>query len=185
MAFFEKYKDKIYLPDFDPKENLKYYEAVVKWRSKKLLEVKPGDEYPLIAMNFKTPTSPSRCSGDDQLPWLVEASSTFDPQWGKVCLNPKTADEYQIKEGDEIWVISKNGRTRGPVHRSELFRPGTVNIAGALGRLVKSLGEKAYNRPMYNLLCSGKPSESDPFQMGVENNVPVRIEKVKGDCSCD
>lgn len=179
-AFFKKYKGKLYLPDFNAEENLKYFEAVIKWRSKKILEVKSTDKYPLIATNFKTPTSPSRCGGVDQMPWVVEASETFDPQFGKVCINPKTAAYYKLKEGDVIWVESKNGRTKGPVHLSELFRPGTVNIAGSLGRLVKSLGEKAYNRPMYNLLCNGKPNESCPFQMGVENNVAVRIYKATG-----
>ena len=163
---------------------------MIKWRSKPLLEIKSTDKYPLIATNFKTPTSPSRCGGVDQLPWVVEISETFDPQFGKVCLNPKTAERYNLKEGDLIWVESKNGRTKGPVHISELFRPGTVNIAGSLGRLVKSLGLKAYNRPMYNMLCNGKPNESCPFQMGVENNVAVRIYKAEGlveggVCKCD
>lgn len=191
MAFFKKYKDQIYLPDFVPEDNLKYFEPVITWRSKEILELKPTDEYPLVATNFKTPTSPSRCSGDDQLPWIVEASETFDPQFGKVCVNPITAKEYGLKEGDIIWVESKNGKTSGPLHLSELFRPGTVNIAGSLGRLVKSLGLKAYNRPMYNLLCNGKPSESCPYQMGVQNNVPVKIYKAKtgksieGVCVCD
>lgn len=109
---------------------------------------------------------------------------------GTICLNLITAKEYGLVEGDDIWVQSKNGRTHGQVHISELFRPGTVNIAGALGRLVKSLGEKAYNRPMYNFLCSGKPLESCPYQMGVQNNVPVKINKVNtckeinGVCVC-
>ncbi len=190
-AFFEKYKDKIYLPDFDPKENLKYYEPVIQWRSKPMLEIKDTDEYPLLAINFKTALSPSRCGATDQMPWLEEIGETFDPQYGTICINPRTAEKYGIKEGDVIWMESVNGRTRGPVHLSELFRPGTVNVGGSLGRLVKSLGTKPFERPMYNHLCNGKPSTSDPFQMGVENNVAVKIYKAKtgkvieGVCVCD
>ncbi|MCD8340412.1 MAG: hypothetical protein LUC43_09510, partial [Burkholderiales bacterium] len=193
MKFFKKFKDQIYLPDFVPEDNLQYYEAVVTWRPKEILTLKDTDPYPLVAMNFKTPLSPSRCSGDDQMPWIVEAGETFDPQFGKICVNPLTAAKYGMVEGDIIWVESKNGKTKGPLHLSELFRPGTVNIGGSLGRLVKSLGEKAYNRPMYNLLCNGKPSESSPYQMGVQNCVPVKIYKdnqktgtiVDGVCVCD
>ncbi len=189
-AFFNKYKDQLYCPDFVPEDNLKYYEAVVTWRPKEILNLKETDPYPLVATNFKSPTSPSRCAAVDQLPWLMEASETFDPQYGKICVNPLTAAKYGLKEGDMIWVESKSGKTKGPLHLSELFRPGTVNIAGSLGRLVKSLGMRAYNRPMYNLLCNGRPSESDPFQMGVQNNVPVKIYKVTGTlvdgvCKCD
>lgn len=189
-AFFNKYKDQLYLPDFDAEDNLKYYTPVVKWHTKPTLELKPTDEFPYLATNFKIPLSVNRCGGSDQMALIQEIGDTFDPQFGTICINPKTAAEHDIKEGEIIWVESKNGKTKGPAHLSELFRPGTVNIGGSLGRLVHSLGEKAFNRPMYNLITNAKPNESGPFQVGVQNNVAVKIykaklgKKIEGVCVC-
>ena len=175
--FFTEYKDKIYLPDFDMEDQLQYYEPVIKWRPKDLTEVKKGNKYDMISINWKAPTSPMRIAGNDQLPYLNEVSETFDPTYGKICLNTKTAAEKGIKEGDTIWVESANGKVSGQVHVTELIFPDVVGFAGALGRLVDSLGKKASSYPMYNKLTNAKISTCCAVAIGVSNSVPVRIYK--------
>jgi len=175
--FFTEYKDKVYIPDFDMEDQLQYYEAVIKWRPKKLTEVKKGDKYDMISINWKTPTSPMRIGGNDQMPYLNEASGTFDPTYGKLSINTKTAKEKGIKEGDTIWVESENGKIKGEVHVTELIFPDVVGVAGALGRLVDSLGKKAASYPMYNKLTNAKISDCCAVAIGVSNSVPVRIYK--------
>jgi len=55
--------------------------------------------------------------------------------------------------------------------------PGIVGVAGALGRVVDSLGKKAASFPMYNKLTNAKISDCCAVAIGVSNSVPVRIYK--------
>lgn len=175
--FFNEHKDMADALGFDIEDEFSYWEPVITWRPNKLTKVKKGDKYDLISINWKAPTSPMRIGGDDQMPYLNEASGTYDPTYGKICLNTKTAKAKGIKEGDTIWVESENGKVQGQVHVTELIMPDVVGFGGALGRLVKSLGKRAASYPMYNKLTNAKISDCCAVAIGVSNSVPVRIYK--------
>jgi anaerobic selenocysteine-containing dehydrogenase len=177
--FYSGNIDKIRIPDFDLAKEmdnmLQYYESVIQWRPKKVTQ--SNKEYPLHAINWKLPTCVMKAAGQDTMPYLIEVGETFDPSYGKILLNTKTAEEYGIDEGNSIWVETENGKTSGTVHVTELIFPGVVGFAGALGRLVGTLGPKPASRPMFNKLTSGKIQDSCAVAIGVSNVVLCKIYK--------
>ncbi|MFV0480851.1 MAG: molybdopterin-dependent oxidoreductase, partial [Campylobacteraceae bacterium] len=101
--YFEEHDETVSkYPGFDWKDNMNYYESLIKWRSKELLDVKEDDEFNLVSINWKSVTLPSRCGGSDQKTWLEEAAVAFDPSFGKMSISSMTADNLGSKEG-ELW----------------------------------------------------------------------------------
>lgn len=176
--YFEAHAETINkYPGLDWKDNFNYYEPIIKWRSKELLEIKDTDEFNLISINWKSPTLPTRCGGSDQMPWLQEAAGTFDPAFGRMSIHTSTAQKLGIKEHDVCWCESRYGKVKAPVHVTELIRPGVVGFAGATGRMVTTLGERAANYPMYNKLTSGLPKNSCAISQGVINSTACKVYK--------
>jgi anaerobic selenocysteine-containing dehydrogenase len=175
--FFNANKSKIYLPGIDMKAHLDYYTPIIKWKPNYINSVKDKDKYNLVSINFKIPTTHMRLGGLDQTPYLNEVGETFDPTYDAICLNTETAKERKLAEGDMVTVESAHGKVTGKLHVTELIMPKVVGIAGALGRLVNTLGPKAHKRVFYNKLTGAGLSERDPISMGVVNNCPVRIYK--------
>lgn len=174
--FWTENKGKVWQP-YDLDDQLAYYEPVIQWRSKKILEVKKGDKFNLIGINWKAPTSLMRMGGIDHLSLLNEISGELDPAYGNILINPVTAAEKGVTEGDMVWIESKVDKIRGRLHVSETIVPEVVGVGGALGRLVDTLGKKATKYPMFNKLLSAEIEDCDAISIGVSISVPVRIYK--------
>ena len=175
--YFTAHKDKIFLPDWDMEDHLKYYEPTITWRPNKVNSAKKGDKYDLVTLTYKTQYSPMRVGAVDQLPYLNETGETFDPFYGTVSLNVTTAAEKGLKTGDTVVVESENGKVSGKLYVTELLQPGVVGVAGSLGRLLKTTGAAGDKYIHYNKLTCTKIKDCDPVAMGITNAVPVRIYK--------
>jgi anaerobic selenocysteine-containing dehydrogenase len=176
--FFTAHKDKLYIEDgWDMEKHLAYYEPVIHWRPNKVNSVKDNDEYNLLSLNWKTTFSPMRVGGVDQLPYINEVGERWDPTFDTICLNSQTAKERGLSEGDKVTVESENGKITGKLHITELLIPKVVGVAGALGRMVNTLGPKAASYIHYNRLTNTKIADCDPIALGITNTVPVKIYK--------
>lgn len=176
-SFFDKHKDKIYMPGWDIKEHLSFYEPTISWRPNKVNSVKKDDKYDLVSITYKTQYSPMRIGAVDQLPYLNEVGETFDPFYGTVSLNTETAKEKGLVNGDTVVIESEYGKVNGKLFVTELLQPGVVGVAGALGRLNEASGPKGTKYLHYNKLTGNNINDFDPVTMGVTNTVPVRIYK--------
>lgn len=70
-----------------------------------------------------------------ELPWMVEVAE-HEHGLPRVVLNPATAKERGIAEGDEITVESECGKTRGKASLIKGIRPDTIGIGKAFGHIV-------------------------------------------------
>jgi len=65
--------------------------------------------------------------------WLVELARLMPGQHG-VVMNAQAAKARDIKEGDELWVESPFGKTRGKVTLIQGIRPDTILMSSQFGR---------------------------------------------------
>jgi menaquinone reductase, molybdopterin-binding-like subunit len=68
--------------------------------------------------------------GSAHLPWMQELPDPMTSvAWGSwVEINPRTAAQLNIREGEVVWVESEHGRVQVPALLSPGARPDTVNI---------------------------------------------------------
>jgi anaerobic selenocysteine-containing dehydrogenase len=110
------------------------------------------------------------------IPWIQEGLSIHvHAMWESwVELNPETAREAGLHEGDEVYVESPKGRVRTRVHLFEGITPGVA--AMPLGQGHSALGANARGRGANPLdLVENKPDSR--AGMAVLGLTPVRIEK--------
>jgi anaerobic selenocysteine-containing dehydrogenase len=170
-------KNNVSIPGVDLKTMLDYYDPIPKWRETALMkDMRQGPkDYDLLAFSYKVVLSNFRLGGQDQLPWLMEVGDKLDPYYDTVCINSHTAAAKGLREGQMVWVESQYGKTRGRLHASELFHPETVGMAGALGRMVNTLGKAPSQRTHYNRLLDASLTSMDLIAGGVENTVRVKV----------
>ena len=100
------------------------------------------------------------------------------PDYNTIQLNRIAAEEKGLQEGDWIVVESQEAKIEGKLHITELCHPVSVAIAGALGRLVDTIGNDTINDVCFNKILTGlKPRMHDPLHGGVEDTVPVKVYK--------
>ncbi len=110
------------------------------------------------------------------LPWLQEMPDPMTSVvWGSwVEMNPQTAKEHGIREGDMVWVESPYGRVSLPVYLYPGIRPDTISIP--IGQGHRSYGRYATGR-------GANPMDVLPFHADARtgaiglNSTRVRIVK--------
>ena len=92
------------------------------------------DEYP-FHLHLYTLMAQAFGPGAANLPHLHELYGLHVKEmWGNwVEINPETAHELDIADGNEVWVESPAGRIRLPARLYEGAQPDTVNIPAGLG----------------------------------------------------
>ena len=154
----------------------KFYQPTLWWWEPEI--DKAPKEFDLRAFFYKIPTTFWRFGGQDQLPWARTWAQQFVPDYNTIQLNRITAEEKGLQEGDWIVVESQEAKIEGKLHITELCHPDSVAIAGALGRLVDTIGNDTINDVCFNKLLTGlKPRMHDPLHGGVEDTVPVKVYK--------
>jgi anaerobic selenocysteine-containing dehydrogenase len=166
-------KNKVEIPGVNYDDMFAFFDPIPRHRKTALDKAPPS--FDLTAINFKVVQSNFRLGGQDQLPWLMEISDNLDPYFNVVCLNPRTAFRKGISDGQYVWIESRWGKIQGKVKTSELFHPDVAAIAGASGRMVKTVGQRPYERIHYNRLLGAPLDTIDPIAGGVENAVRVKI----------
>jgi thiosulfate reductase/polysulfide reductase chain A len=128
---------------------------------------RPSSDYPLYLINWKEAShTHSRTQNN---PWLMELSG-----WNPLAINPRTARQLGLKDGDEVWVESPYGKARALVRLTEGIHPEVVGWQHgfghwALGRVARGKGtaDGQFNRTV-----------SDPISgMALHKEVCVRIYK--------
>ena len=92
-------------------------------------------------------------------------------------INPATAAEKGLVEGDQMVVESPFGSTKGRAHLTETIRPDTVAIGGARGRKTSWMGKELLEDTNTNDLMSGDFGYIDPIHGGVIDTVRVKVYK--------
>jgi anaerobic selenocysteine-containing dehydrogenase len=127
-------------------------------------------EYPLYAITFKT--AETNFAENMSIP-VIDRLTAGAAQTRGVLLNPRTAEQLGLDEGDAIAVVSRFGRVEGDVALSEGVHPDVVAVSNAITRRVG--GRKGTH---FNALLPGELEYTDTFSGALESAARVRVEKV-------
>lgn len=169
---------------FDLEGTIKYsidelrrrYCAVPYWPEHRQIDNQPA-EFDLFACNYRTPFYMFRLANMDQDPIRRDYSARYQPDANAVLINPVTAAEKGLVEGDQMVVESPFGSTKGRAHLTETIRPDTVAIGGARGRKTSWMGKELLEDTNMNDLMSGDFGYIDPIHGGVIDTVRVKVYK--------
>ena len=134
-------------------------------------------DYDMFAANWKVPFMMFGLGAFMENPWIDDIVEKTNPYARAILLNRATAAKKGIKDGDEIWVESRAGKTRGTVKVTELVHPEVVGFPGNFGSATNLMNPIAKKGPHYNDLISMDDSSFDPISGGVEISPRVKIYK--------
>lgn len=135
------------------------------------------EEYDLYAITIRLHMSFFRLGSLDQNPWVLDWNNKYNPFYNSICVNPIVAEKHGFKEGDIIVAESQFGKTQGKVHITETMHPRAIAIPGALGRYVKTLGERTSSQTCFNALLNGSLGYCNPIHGGLETTARVKVYK--------
>ena len=130
-------------------------------------EWQPSKEYPLYLINWKEASHTHTRTQNN--PWLLE----IKPE-NPLIINPATAAQYGVADGDVVWLESPYGKVRARVRTTRRIHPEVVGLQHgfghtALGRLAKGRGTTD---------SSLRPTKSDPLSgQALHKETSVRIVK--------
>jgi len=130
-------------------------------------EWQPSKEYPLYLINWKEASHTHTRTQNN--PWLLE----IKPE-NPLIINPATAAQYGVADGDVVWLESPYGKVRARVRTTRRIHPEVVGLQHgfghtALGRLAKGRGTT--DSPL-------RPTKSDPLSgQALHKETSVRIVK--------
>jgi anaerobic selenocysteine-containing dehydrogenase len=164
------------IPNRDMTTWAEHYDTIPHW-------IPPADwnapaEYDLFAMNYKVPLMMFGIGGMEENPWFDELIDQTNPYLRSININRATAAKKGLKDGDDVWVQSQYGKTRGKVNTSELFHPDVVGIAGCYGTGTMHMNPIAKKGPHFNSLLSGDEPSMDPISGGLDIGPKVKVYKV-------
>jgi len=111
--------------------------------------------------------------------WLWELRDN-DPYEMFIQLNPQTASQRNLKDGDWVWVESRYGRTKGRLKITHLIHPEVVGIPACYGRGTALMNPRAKEGSTYNdLLTSTESVGIDPLSGSIENSPRVKVYRIK------
>lgn len=153
----------------------KFYQPTLWWYDT-VLDTAPA-EYDLYAFNYKMQTSLFRLGAMEQNAWLSEWSREYLPDYDVIQLNAATAEAKGLQDGDVVVVESPWGKVQGRLKTTQACHPQSIAIAGALGRMVSTVGAKQKDAVHFNRLITGDFGTFDPIMGGIEGTVRAKIYK--------
>ncbi|MFC2013972.1 molybdopterin-dependent oxidoreductase [Chloroflexota bacterium] len=147
---------------------------------------KRGGEHDLYAINYKLPTHTITATAD--FPFLAEVGEYRPGAYG-IKINSETARRKGLKDGDEVWVESRDGwvdsednqrppgKVKGTLKVVEGLHPDCVAIAGCLGSW--ALGEKVSKGKgvHFNTLLPYDLKRMGPLGAALDNCILVKVYK--------
>jgi thiosulfate reductase/polysulfide reductase chain A len=130
-------------------------------------EWQPSKEYPLYLINWKEASHTHTRTQNN--PWLLEIKPD-----NPLIINPATAAQHGVADGDVVWLESPYGRVRARVRTTRRMHPEVVGFQHgfghtALGRLAKGRGTT--DSPL-------RPTRADPLSgQALHKETSVRIVK--------
>ena len=154
--------DRVFLPHYEP------FEFV-------------GDEatYPFV-LNVITLMSLGPYSANANLPTLQEISGmTVGETWGSwLEMNPQSAEQLQLEDGEDVWVESTFGRLRVRLRLVKALRPDVVNLPYNQGHT--AVGRWAHNRGVNGLEILN-PATEPVTGLAAFTNTRVKIYRANED----
>ncbi len=150
------------------------YTALMDWNPCPAYEEK-SPEFDLYAVNYKTPFHTFTHTG--QNPWLNEIAERH-PSAYKVEINAETAEKKGIKNGDMVWIETKEGhRVKGKVKVTECVHPEVVAIGGCFGHWARGKPVAKGKGIHFNSLLALTQERVDMVSAAVDTCVKVRVYK--------
>lgn len=134
------------------------------------------DEYPFM-LNVITLISLGPVSAAANMPTLQEISGmTVGETWDSwLEMNPETATEHRLHDGDEVWIESPFGRVQTKVRLVPALRPDVVNLPYNQGHT--AVGRWARNRGV-NGLALLNPASEPVSGLAAFTNTRVKVYRV-------
>ncbi len=131
------------------------------------------EEYPLT-LNVITLMSLGPYSAAANLPSLQEISGmTVGEMWDSwLEMNPETAAEHHLQDGDQVWIESLFGRARTKLRLVQGLRPDVVNLPHNQGHT--AVGRWAKNRGI-NGLALLNPASEPATGLAAFTNTQVKV----------
>ncbi len=111
------------------------------------------------------------------MPWLTEVSEK-DTFHGGILINPITAGQRGIQNGDLIRLTSPAGSIEGPAQLAEGIHPQVLGVSNAISRRFDTNKKNKIRGCQFNRLLTGSMQYTDGATGGLESTARVRLEKV-------
>lgn len=111
-------------PDAEEQTLMPHYEPIVKVE---------GEEYPLVLVPYESMIIANGALGNPPFMTKLINDTVLEKNDLLVEINPKTAAEHGLSEGDYVEIRSIKGNLRVRVHLYEGAMPGTINMPLGLG----------------------------------------------------
>ena len=129
--------------------------------------------------NWKTQFMPFGAADTQENAWLAELRDA-DPYEMWVWINTQTAAKKGLKNGQEVWIESRSGKTRGRLKLTELIHPEVVGIPACYGSGTVMMSPDSRKGTYYNILLTGDEETGiDPVSGSVSISPRVKIFKVE------
>lgn len=158
---------------------MEFYDPVVGWHEKRPELIAP-DEYDLCIFNWKSPQFSFGSGGNMENPRLHQVAEETDPYYRKFAINPATAREKGLREGDAVSVVPFDTgiELTGSLTLSEMIHPESLGIAGIDGHLSPHMASVALGGIHYNSCQGDDPDRWDPISGGFDGSHMVRITSI-------
>jgi molybdopterin-containing oxidoreductase family molybdopterin binding subunit len=112
-----------------------------------------------------------------QNPWLNEVAE-LDPYAYVIQIDPVTAKQKKVKDGDLVWLENPKGRkVKGKIKITEGVKPNQVTILGCAGHWAKGLPIAKGKGVSYNELIEVGKDYTDPLTLNQDLCVKVKLYK--------
>ena len=129
-------------PGWEKEKYLAFFEALPTWRLHPEHEA-PAD-FDLFAVNWKIGSRAFGMGGLEELALIREVQQKQSQETNSVLVNPQTAEEKGIKDGDEVLIESQYGGTQqGRAMITALIHPRALGFPGNFGRKAMFMGPEA------------------------------------------
>jgi molybdopterin-containing oxidoreductase family molybdopterin binding subunit len=154
--------------------NTSDYSPLPGWKPCGALEAK-DEEFDLQAVYHRV--AHHQFSYTFQNPWLDEISA-LDPYTNYVTINTETAKKKGIKDGDQVWVTSKEaGRTMGEAKLVEGIHPEVLGISNNGGHWSDHTPVAKGKGTFFEALMPMDWAHTDPVVVAMDADAAVKIEK--------
>jgi anaerobic selenocysteine-containing dehydrogenase len=163
-------------PDWDEDMIRFYYRALPGWRPTPVYDAPP--EFEFYSVVWKTPPFLFDISSTNSNPYLQEISMN-DPFFGKVLINPQTAEKKGWKDGDEVYLENRYGVKIGPhpIKLSNIVHTEVAGVMSGLSRDVVGMNPIASNGIPVNKLLSSRGETLDVITAAIEISPRVKVYK--------
>ncbi|MFZ7104246.1 MAG: molybdopterin-dependent oxidoreductase [Peptococcaceae bacterium] len=166
-------KNGVKVPGWDNMDEvMMYYQPVPRWIPNS--EFFEDGEYPLYAINWKTAYFTNAVGVPHLNPLIQALANDIDPYENVIWINRRTAEKYQLKDWQEVRVISRYGYMDGILKVTELIHPRVLGIPGGHG------AGRMSEQTNFNSLLTTDDRTVDAVNVSIEVSPRVKLVSKRG-----